>query len=69
MAKDVHSLFLNVVQNPREVEAFYTHTHTHTHTNTHPITRRQQMLRNRRLLRNILQIFLVSLQPGLSIFN
>jgi len=26
-------LFLNaVVQNPREVEAVYTHTHTHTHT-------------------------------------
>jgi len=58
VAKDVYSLFLNVVQNPHEVEAF------HTHTNTHSITRRQQMLRNRWVLCNILQIFLVSLQPG-----
>jgi len=68
MAKDVHSLFLNIVENPHEVEAFHTHTHTHTHEHT-PNHSQAKVLPNRWVLRNILQIFLVSLQPGLSPFN
>lgn len=57
VAKTVHSPFLSVVQNPHKEEAFYTHTH------------RELMLCNRRVLSNILLISLVSLQPGLNLFN